>query len=205
MASTTTYDISYTIPTGAPTVTALNLDLQLNSSGIWNTVNVITNPAINTIYTYAATALSHEIYSVRVVADCVNGSLLVGDYQYLINPTVLIPLIGTPIAGPSIDLNWDCYIDVTTGYSLKEYILEYKDASSLGPWTTITIPKSTILTYWTTNLYPNYATNISVGINPATTYDIRLKAILTYDYITITSTIPTDVVGTFTNISVVVP
>ena len=209
MASTTTYDVKYQIPTGAASVAALVLAFKSNISGNWPTVNTINNPAINTTYVFTtAPLLSHRIYTVRVSTVC-PGSLgpivNIGDYQYLINPTAAISLIASAAAGPSIDLSWDCYIDQLSGDSLKEYIVEYKDVLSSGPWYSITIPKSTILTYWGSNPYPGYALNITTGITAATDYDVKVTAVLTYDYITLTGTLPTDVVVPPTTITVSIP
>ena len=206
MASTTTYDIKYDIPTGAASVAALDLAFKSNVNGTWAVVNSIANPAINTTYTYTtAPLLSHRIYSVKVSTLCANTATQIGDYQYLINPTAAVPLIASAAAGPSIDVSWDCYIDQLSGDSLKEYILEYKDTSSPGPWYSITIPKSTILTYWGSNPYPGYALNITTGITAATDFDVRITAVLTYDYITLTGTLPTDVVVPPTTVTVTIP
>ena len=206
MASTTTYDIKHKIPTGAASVTALQLAIKSNTSGTWTTVNSIPNPAINTTYTYTTSPLlSHRIYSVKVLTVCANTATQIGDYQYLINPTVAIPLVATAAAGPSIDVSWDCYIDQLTGDSLKEYILEYKDTLSPGPWYSITITQSDILTYWGSNTYPGYALNITTGITAATDFDVRITAVLTYDYITLTGTLPTDVVCPPTTTTVTIP
>lgn len=207
MASTTTYDVKYEIPVGAATIAALTLAFKSNIAGVWSTVNTITNPAINTVYTYTtAPLLSHRIYSVRVSTLC-PGSLTpqIGDYQYLINPTAAVPLVATAAAGPSINVSWDCYIDQLSGDSLKEYILEYKDVLSIGPWYSITIPKSAILTHWTTNPYPGYTRNITTGITAATDFDVRVTAVLRYDYITLTGTLPTEVVVPPTTITVSIP
>ena len=206
MASTTTYDIKYDIPTGAASVAALDLAFKSNVNGTWAVVNSIANPAINTTYTYTtAPLLSHRIYSVKVSTLCDNAVTQIGDYQYLINTTAPVPLIASAAAGPSIDVSWDCYIDQLSGDSLKEYILEYKDTSSPGPWYSITIPKSTILTYWGSNPYPGYALNITTGITAATDFDVRITAVLTYDYITLTGTLPTDVVVPPTTVTVTIP
>jgi hypothetical protein len=209
MASTTTYDIKYDIPTGAASVAALEVALKSNTSGAWSTVNTINNPAINTVYTFTTAALlSHRIYTVRVSTVCPGNPrpiVTVGDYQYLINTTAPIPLVATAAAGPSINVNWDCFIDLTSGDSLKEYILEYKDTTSPGPWYSITISKSTILTYWSTHAYPNYALNITIGITSASDFDVRVTAVLSYDYITLTGTLPTDVVIPPTTVTVTIP
>lgn len=207
MASTTTYDVKYNIPTGAASVTTLDLDFKSNVNGTWAVVNSIANPAINTTYTYTTVPLlSHRIYSVRVSTLC-NGSLVpqIGDYQYLINTTASVPLIASAGVGPSINVSWDCYIDQLSGDSLKEYILEYKDTSSLGPWYSITITQNDILTYWGSNPYPGYALNITTGITAATIFDVKITAILTYDYITLTGTLPTDVVVPSTTVTVTIP
>jgi hypothetical protein len=209
MASTTIYDVNYKIPTGAASATALVLAFKSNITGNWSTVNTINNPAINTDYTFITSPLlSHRIYSVRVSTVCPGTPspiVTIGDYQYLINPTAAIPLIGSAAAGPSINVSWDCYIDQLSGDSLKEYILEYKDTASVGPWYSVTIPKSTILTYWASNPYPGYAINVTTGITAATDFDVRITAVLRYDYITLTGTLPTDVVVPPTTITVTIP
>lgn len=193
MAATTTYTIDYGIPAGIPTVTTLLLSYKVNN-GVYTTLDTQINPAIGLTYNVTTGLLpSHSIYTVKAESFCGDLTPYIGDYWYLMN---LVCNIGTGVAavGPSIDVSWDSYIDATSGESLKEYILEYKDNASLGPWTSIAITKANILAYWVGNPYPGYTHNIVAGINPATTYNLRLTTILNYDYVTVSGDVSTDVV-----------
>lgn len=183
MSATATYTISYVVPglPGSPPVD-IKIYIKENAATSYTLVQTQVNAAVGTTYTYTFNNLpSHTVHQVKIESVCDGIGTQFGDIQYLVNPEC--PIFNLTPVGASIDIDWDLYTPAN-GDSVLEYIVEYKDVLSVGPYYTETIPIADIITYWTSNpgSYPNFIYNISTGISTGNTYEVQLSAVLEFDY-----------------------
>ena len=182
MPATANYTISYVAQgvVGSPNVD-IKIYIKENAAPTYTLAHTEVNAVVGTTYTYTFNDLpSHTVHQVKIESVCGTQSLF-GDIQYLVNPECNVFTV-TPV-GASLDIAWDLYTPVN-GDSILEYTVEYKDVLSPGPWYSETIPIADILTYWTSNpgSYPNFIYNVTTGIVIGNTYEVRLSAILEFDY-----------------------
>lgn len=183
MPATASYTITYVVQgvVGDPPVD-INVYIKENADVAYTLAHTEVNATVGTNYTYTFNSLpSHTVHQVKVESVCDGVVTQFGDIQYLVNPEC--PVFNLNAVGASIDIDWDVYTPIN-GDSVLEYVVEYKNVLSLGPYTSITIPIANVLTYWSSNpgSYPNFVYNITTGITIGQTYEVRLSAVLEFDY-----------------------
>lgn len=196
MGALASYTISYQVP-GLPGDPPVDIEVYIkpNSSPTFTLVHTEIGANPGTTYTCDFDGLdSHTVYQVRVVSICPDSSIIIGDMEYLSNPTCPT-IVATPFGKGSLLVNWDCYVP-PSGDSVIEYRLEYKNVLSPGPYFVETYTIADVLTFWATNpgLYPQFSTKLVTGIVMGEQYDIVLYITLQFDYYTgPTTTIPAQI------------
>ena len=183
MAATANYTISYVAQgvIGSPSVD-INIYIKENAAPSYTLAFTQTNAAVGTTYTYTFNNLnSHTVHQIKIESVCGGTGVQFGDIQYLVNPECNSFTV-TPV-GLSLDIAWDLYTPIN-GDSILEYIVEYRDVTSTGPYYSETIPIADILTYWSNNpgSYPNFIYNVTTGITPGDSFEVRLSAVIEFDY-----------------------
>lgn len=203
MSATTRYQVNYQVDTTQYPVDNLVLGYKINKmpGNSYNTAQTTANPLPNTPYTFdtidlpAVSFYSHEVYDFIVTSECPNGLEEFGDRFYLFNPICNVFTV-TPLAG-IFDVTWDSYIDPTVispaQTTLKEYILEWKPSSVSGPWDSITIDISIVITAGLPIYTATIGGYLAAPLVPGNQYDIKLSTKLQYNYQTVGGPILTDI------------
>jgi len=184
MSALSNYTITYSL-VGNPGDLPSDIKIYIKdfSTGLYVLVHTEVNATVGITYTYPFNNLtSHTVYTIKVESLCQDGSTLFGDIYYLSNPTCF-PFTVTAPGGNALDVTWDCWI-TKDGDSVKEYVIEYRAVGSPGPYTSVTIPIASVLIPWTPfpGTYPSYTHQIP-GLIPGNDYEIRMSAVIEYDYV----------------------
>ena len=148
MSATTTYTISFAI--GGISSETIRIKYKANDATTYTVLATLPNLAPGVTHTYVMPPLeTHRMYTVILETVCEDSTFEFGGIRYLCN------FICSPFTdefdGSDIKVEWECYVPQTTGDSVEEYRIEYREQGSTGPYTSITIPMSTITTYWAAN------------------------------------------------------
>ena len=180
MSATTTYTISFTL--GGNINQDVRLLYKANNEVNYTVLATLTNLAPNIIHTYTLPPLeSHRMYTLYTETLCEGGGVEVGSIRYLCN--FICNEYTLQFAGTNLVVDWDCYVEELTGDSVKEYRIDYREVGSLSPYTSVTVPMSTILAFWVANpgSYPSY-TELIPGVNPAVSYEVNFYTTIEYNF-----------------------
>lgn len=203
MPATSRYQINYEVDNTQYPVDTLLLKYKVNRvpGNTYTLAASTASPLPNTSYVFDTDTVlptvfySHEVYDFIIESDCPNGLTEFGDRFYVFNP-ICTPFTLTSVAPNTVTVDWTCYINPSVVNpnitSLKQYILEYRNLTSGGPWTAVTFPAALVIS---TLGFPNFTTTVSTGIISANTYEFKLTTVLTYNLEAVGGgTIPTDIV-----------
>jgi hypothetical protein len=182
MSATTTYTISFVI--GGISSETIRIKYKANNATTYTVLATLPNLAPGVTHTYTMPPLeTHRMYTVILETVCEDATFEFGGIRYLCN-FVCSPFTAA-FDGSNIDVEWECYVPQTSGDSVKEYRIEYREQGSTSPYSSITIPIATITTYWGANpgTYPMYTHSIvSPAILPGITYEINHYTVIEYNF-----------------------
>jgi hypothetical protein len=182
MSATTTYTISFAI--GGISSETIRIKYKANDATTYTVLATLPNLAPGVTHTYVMPPLeTHRMYTVILETVCEDSTFEFGGIRYLCN--FICSPFTAEFDGSDIKVEWECYVPQTTGDSVEEYRIEYREQGSTGPYTSITIPMSTITTYWAANpgTYPMYDYTITSGaINPGITYEVNHYTVIEYNF-----------------------
>jgi len=183
MPALTTYTISFTV-SGISSET-IRIKYKANDETTYTVLATLANvpPGVPQTYTLPP-LLSHRMYTVILETVCSPTSFEFGGIRYLAN--FICSPFTVEFVGPTISVDWECYVPEASGDSVKEYRLEYKPLGSSSPYYVETIPIATVVADWASNpgTYPFYNYVLTTGVNQAISYEVNHYTVIEYNFYT---------------------
>jgi hypothetical protein len=192
MPSQVSYTINFVV--GGNTTETVVIKYKANNETTYTVATTVTvPPGVPQSYTLGPFD-SHIVYDVILETECEGGGTEFGGIRYLAN-FVCSPFT-LEFVGSDLAVQWECFVDETTGDSVKEYRIEYRLFGSTGPFTSVTFPISAITSYWAANpgSYPFYTELLTTGINPALSYEVNHYTVIEYNYYNVDPPITIEVI-----------
>jgi hypothetical protein len=192
MPSQVSYTINFVV--GGNTTETVVIKYKANNETTYTVATTITvPPGVPQSYTLGPFD-SHIVYDVILETECDGGGTEFGGIRYLAN--FICSPFTLEFVGSDLSVEWECFVDETTGDSVKEYRIDYRLLGSTGAFTSVTFPISTITSYWAANpgSYPFYTGLLTTGVNPALSYEVNHYTIIEYNYYNVDPPITIEVI-----------